>query len=768
MKRFYAIILLLIIILITGCTTGNKITTQSESTTSINEETTTTTEGEVIENITVTNPEDLVINYNQLVITKGVLYQLMKTSIGLSTLINQMDRDLLLEDYGDKVNTVALEEKIAADKKSQGEDSFYQNLIIQGVISSIDDPQLDEKIKDYYLTSFLQTAYAKDNAINEIIENDPLSITNAKEGYHEDICAIILKYDSTNKADQFYDDLALADDKFNFFAAEYNLQHSDGDLEIVEVPGFISEFNCQYDRVSYEDTTYSASFRDFIFDDEFNNEPFEFGNYNKIKKFIQSDLAYYFVYKVSKPQYIADYRNSEVFTQYIIDNLVKNKLTYTYINTQMKELYQSIDLKIYDNEIGNQYKTNLNKDFEPETELSNINKNIVASYEVLGKIQYVYADNLYASMKIRFAVPILLEKINIEALKTIPEIQLSETEKNSIITQILNYKTQYLQQTQPYTWSEHIALNFGVFSEAELLDFIAAPTLIERYVNGYEEYAGADPVTDEDIDEAYNEWFSIKASHILFTFELDDAESKELARKKGEQVINGCTDLDDLGAPQYREGIDAQSCEIFYDLDNPTDTDTDVPFAGLDDTNVSQYITTIQALAFKYSDDPSAPQNKGDLGYFGPGVMVPEFENAVKEIASRVKEGGAPFSFEPVESTLEREDGDIHSFHVIYVTSIYPPKVEQPDLVLYEQYLEDLEDDNKVVNDIYTPNQINQFNRYRTFLDTLKVKLEESRKTAANQNKHLTLLRETLGIAFIDAEIQAIYENTNLTYQILN
>lgn len=34
-------------------------------------------------------------------------------------------------------------------------------------------------------------------------------------------------------------------------------------------------------------------------------------------------------------------------------------------------------------------------------------------------------------------------------------------------------------------------------------------------------------------------------------------------------------------------------------------------------------------LALEYSDDPSAEQNGGNLGYFGRGVMVPEFEEAV-------------------------------------------------------------------------------------------------------------------------------------------
>jgi len=604
-------------------------------------------------------------------------------------------------------------------------------------------------------------------AIADITENESEKIEDAKEDYREEMCVIILKYDSNNQANSIADKIALANDKLNYFDTEYQIQHEDDEVdevdedeEVVEEPGFISEpFTCEYDRISYNSTTLSQSLRDFIFEDEFNNEPFLIGDYNKTPKYIQSDQAYYFVYKVSKPQYVTDYRNSEVFNQYILDQLVLSKLTATYINTEVTELRNSINLKIYDKEIGSQYKTNLNKDFEPEKKLSKSDDGefIVATYKIDGETITVKADDLYEEMKIRFATQILIEKINIEALKTIPEIKLTKTEKNDILTQIKDYKTQYLQQPQPYTWPEHIALNFGVFSEAELADFIAAPTLTQRYVLGYEDYAGADPVTDEDIAEAYQAWFSIEASHILFTFDPEDDADKELARLKGEQVINGCTDEDENGDPQYREGITEDSCYIFYDAETPTNED--VPFLGLDEIKASQYVNTMKALAVKYSKDPSAAENSGKLGYFGPGAMVSEFENAAKEIASRIKEGGVPFTLLPVQSLIEREDGDINGFHVIYVSNSRV-KTEQPtDMTLYDQYLLDVEDVDKDVTDIYTTEEITKFKAYKTFLGQLETTLEATHKKAENQVKQLALLRETLNVNIEDDEIRAVYEN---------
>lgn len=57
-------------------------------------------------------------------------------------------------------------------------------------------------------------------------------------------------------------------------------------------------------------------------------------------------------------------------------------------------------------------------------------------------------------------------------------------------------------------------------------------------------------------------------------------------------------------------------------------------------------------LAFEFSIDPSAKENKGELGYFGPGAMVPEFEQAA-------------FSLEPGQtSNLVQTD---YGYHIIKV-----------------------------------------------------------------------------------------------------
>lgn len=77
------------------------------------------------------------------------------------------------------------------------------------------------------------------------------------------------------------------------------------------------------------------------------------------------------------------------------------------------------------------------------------------------------------------------------------------------------------------------------------------------------------------------------------------------------------------------------------------------------------------ALAEKYSDDPSAKQNKGDLGFFTWGRMVPEFQEAA-------------FKMKPGEVSDPVETG--YGFHVIKVTDRQPNPNYDPTKYESEKY----------------------------------------------------------------------------------
>jgi peptidyl-prolyl cis-trans isomerase C len=87
-----------------------------------------------------------------------------------------------------------------------------------------------------------------------------------------------------------------------------------------------------------------------------------------------------------------------------------------------------------------------------------------------------------------------------------------------------------------------------------------------------------------------------------------------------------------------------------------------------------------EALANEHTTDPSGKASGGDLGYFGPGQMVPEFEKAA-------------FALEPGQYTKEPVQSQF-GFHIIRVEdkrATQPPAFEQVQaqirsLVLREKY----------------------------------------------------------------------------------
>jgi peptidyl-prolyl cis-trans isomerase SurA len=71
-------------------------------------------------------------------------------------------------------------------------------------------------------------------------------------------------------------------------------------------------------------------------------------------------------------------------------------------------------------------------------------------------------------------------------------------------------------------------------------------------------------------------------------------------------------------------------------------------------------------LARKYSEDPSAQYNSGDMGWVGRGAMVPTFE----AMAFKLKKGDisipfeSPFGFH-IMQLLERRGNEYHSQHIL-------------------------------------------------------------------------------------------------------
>lgn len=106
------------------------------------------------------------------------------------------------------------------------------------------------------------------------------------------------------------------------------------------------------------------------------------------------------------------------------------------------------------------------------------------------------------------------------------------------------------------------------------------------------------------------------------------------------------------------------------------------------------------SLAMEYSIDPSAKFNRGDLGYFGTGEMIPEFEVAAfalepGEISDVVKtaygyhiiklEDKKTLTFEEVKPQLEQQM--LPQYKSQYITTYFENLKEKSEIVIYKENL---------------------------------------------------------------------------------
>lgn len=746
----------------------------------------------------LSDEDKIVLEFNDLKVTKGQLYKLLKNATdvdtlknnALTTLMNMIELDLLnqeLKDY--EITEEELNKKIEDAIDEFGEYVFYEKMILLGIIDSKDDPKLEEKLESYFKLQLLKEAYAKELATKEV-EEDKDALEKAIKDYKDMACGLILKFEIPKEAQEFENLIKESENVKGLFLSEWEKQQKDDEeeeeqeeeneeeeeeeKEEVEYPEFIKEFTCDYDLIDYSELASNTKLRSFIYSDKFQDENGNFivDSYNEIKYLIDKD-SYYFVYILDVPIYdldegVTNFRESSKFINYIKNNLIDKKLTTSYINKKVEELREDINLTIYDQKIGEQYKNEYDSKFKVEKKLLKGKKDVIASYKIGDKVKYVTTEDLYEAMKEKYGLFVIMDSLNYEALKTISEIRLDKDDEKEIRNQIADEKAFYLANfSQIYTWSEYLSARHSVASEDELFSHMAKDKLLERYQFGYKKHEAVSVVTKEELEEAYEKWFSIKASHIIFEYDPEEEGSEELARAKADQIINGCTDKG-----EYREGITEETCYIFYDINPSDEEDKDeedekkVPFVGLDETPVSKWSKVFRELAIEYSDEPSAKTSGGDLGFFGPGKMVEEFEKEVLEIAERREQN--PFSYEPVATEIERKDETIYGIHVIFVTDVREKAEKPEDMEDYEQYLEDLENDDLDKEDLeekYGDN-LKVYEEYKKFMDAREKELKEKFETDSYKNKLLAELRLKVfdKINFKDESIKKVLQKIDEYY----
>ena len=266
----------------------------------------------------------------------------------------------------------------------------------------------------------------------------------------------------------------------------------------------------------------------------------------------------------------------------------------------------------------------------------------------------ITADDLYDKLREKYGKYIITEVVDKAIFDTIYKDD--EDIEKQVQNQYESYESQYSQDGKTF---EEVLQSYG-YKNAD--EFKAELRLSFQRTKAVEDYI-KDNLTDKEIEDYYNNDYSgeISAKHILIS--VNDDVTEETALNKAKDLIN-----------QLNDGAD------------------------------------FDTLAKENSDDTGSKEDGGNLGYFGKGQMVSEFEEAA--YALKVDE----YTKEPVKTS--------YGYHIILKTG--------------EKEKEEL---SKVK-------------------DTIKEKLLAKKKEEDSKitEKTLDAIRKNYGLKFKDSKLKSIYK----------
>lgn len=719
----------------------------------------------------LSDPKTTILEFKDLSITREELYKRLKSNYGLLAFLEELDLHLLAE-YEDVIDVDAVNKKIQEQKDSTGEDTFYDDFARLGIFQAPGETKddLDQKIFNFYKIDFLKRAYAETQV--DIKEAD---VQEKFEAYQEDVCAIVLTFSSRAGYTNFYNSLKdLSDeDIITEFKEEYaeQLEARDDEDEDEEEKEYLDkDFTCDYERLVYNDTP--TALRNFIFNDLTAIDKLEDGKplagnaYNSQIKIISGE--YIVALKVATAN--AKENNETEILESIRKELLDSKLTNAFINTEVRKLRESNGLVIYDPELADQYNESQSADYK-------VYEKTARNGEIVGKIndKEITTSALFDKLKAAYGVSAVLDRVNYHTLASVEGIQLTKEDKADVDRVIQEIKTQFLSSGygQMFTWLEYIRAMYNAGSEQELKETYAYQVyFVERYILGYEDYEGANPIKNEEVLEKFDIWFnyapdgkaykSMIASHILFRFDdVDDEgnpteEERERVEKLADQVINGVNDSNRLDFDG--EVSDPENPNITFKYKHKDDDGEDaefVEFKGLFNLDISKYPlnTAFGDIANRYSEDPGKP-SMGSLGSFGPDVTRQD-QNTGRNVPVRMVE---PFE----KAALETVAGDWYpepvetefGLHVIYVSSkTLAPEQPSDFFDLTEEQIEAKIKDKEPL-----------YEAYNSYFTKLKNQVVEERLAAGIVNREVAKLRDELNFKFTDPVLQQHYLKVHELY----
>lgn len=248
----------------------------------------------------------------------------------------------------------------------------------------------------------------------------------------------------------------------------------------------------------------------------------------------------------------------------------------------------------------------------------------------------ISADDFYKILKEKYSKEIVADEIDKIIFKTMYKDD--KEIKEQVEEQIDYLKAQYADK-----WEDTLK-SAGYESEDDIKDQIRLSYQRDKAVKDYVK----ENITDNEINDYYNDSYagSISAKHILIS--VSDDRSEEDAKKLAKDLIKRLNDG-----------------ENFEDL------------------------------AKEYSDDPGTKEDGGNLGYFGKGEMVQEFEDAafsLKKDEYTKEPVKTSYGYHIILKTGEKEKEELSKVKDTIIDKIVTQKIND-DPKLYITSLENIRKD---------------------------------------------------------------------------
>jgi hypothetical protein len=540
------------------------------------------------------------------------VYDQLKRQVGFNVLLDMVDSDLMKstkkgnQSYWDLITeekiTTEIEKEIFPNGKEdltpeelqEAEDKFFDNMFLSYGFNE------ESEVRDYYHMNLAKEAYVYDALLAENPKLEDKDFQNYyKSNYYPEYYAIIVSYETMNLVDAALAQwgVKIKGDKWVKIVDETELS----ELEIVEV--FINLYNTanSYKTPNYPSTTlllnqddaYSIEDGEIVFDlDEIDTLHYtrkELVEYEPLLEGLLNDtLAAYGSGSNFYTKAIQGYRGGSLNTLVlkiakvdaptlesvkddIREELLKQKLTSTYISKKMIELRAKNNFTIYDDDLEAKYVTYV-KGYElTHKTTKKLNGNLVAKTDA----KEYSADDLFVKMNESYGISLVVYRLEYLRFIMNPKYnkiysmnknlkeseRILDKEQYDLIKQDIKDERSALERGDyeqygygpKYGWENFIKATYGVNNEEELFQY----HLYTKVKQAYSKQLGTITSADSELAQFYTakmtetmeKYFKVKGMQFLITVPEDDGnEDKneflhDLAKEFYEDVLEYLADV---------------------------------------------------------------------------------------------------------------------------------------------------------------------------------------------------------------------------------